>query len=40
MVDDGVLNVIPTDVVKDMGADRIIGVDLEGLFQWVQNLLI
>ena len=25
-------NVIPTDVVKDMGADIIIGVDLEGLF--------
>ncbi|MDI6804128.1 MAG: patatin-like phospholipase family protein [Bacteroidota bacterium] len=32
MVDGGVLNVIPTDVVKDMGADIIIGVDLEGLF--------
>lgn len=32
MVDGGVLNVIPTDVVKDMGADIIIGVDLVGLF--------
>ncbi|KAF0149917.1 MAG: Patatin [Ignavibacteria bacterium] len=32
MVDGGVLNVIPTDVVKNMGADIIIGVDLEGLF--------
>lgn len=32
MVDGGVLNVIPTDVVKEMGADIIIGVDLVGLF--------
>jgi NTE family protein len=32
MVDGGVLNVIPTDIVKNMGADVIIGVDLEGLF--------
>ncbi len=32
MVDGGVLNVIPTDIVKEMGADIIIGVDLEGLF--------
>ncbi|NOX90235.1 MAG: BamA/TamA family outer membrane protein [Calditrichaeota bacterium] len=32
LVDGGVLNILPTDIVKDMGADVIIASDLEGLF--------
>jgi len=32
LVDGGVLDILPTDVVKNMGADVIIACDLEGLF--------
>ncbi len=32
LVDGGVLNILPTDVTKEMGADIIIACDLEGLF--------
>ncbi len=32
LVDGGVLDILPTDILKDMGADLIIACDLEGLF--------
>ncbi|MDW7681395.1 MAG: patatin-like phospholipase family protein, partial [bacterium] len=32
LVDGGVLNILPTDVVQEMGADVIVAVDLEQLF--------
>ena len=32
LVDGGVLDILPTDVARDMGADVIIACDLEGLF--------
>ncbi len=32
LVDGGVLNILPTDVVKDLGADVVLAVDLEQLF--------
>jgi len=32
LVDGGVLNILPTNVVKDVGTDVIIAVDMEQLF--------